>query len=139
MSNLTKIISELASYGKAAVEDVVKDLATAQKLDPVVLVASSALEAAHSDESFKDRVIDNATEGARAFGRLAERFARPGVSSFWKRPALPSVILKDLPPSRELQEELHNYAEQSPSTAGSQRGARQTDGDQKQNEPIKQR
>ena len=131
MSNLTKIISEMASYGKAAVEDFVKDLATAQKLDPVVLVASSALEAANSEASFKDRMIDNASEGARALGRLAERFAHPGVSTFWKRPVPPSVILRDLPVSREVREELQNNAEQSPSPAGSQRSARQTSGGSK--------
>jgi len=131
MSNLTKIISEIASYGKAVVEDVAKDLASAQKLDPVVLVASSALEAAKSEDSFKDRVIDNATEGARALGRLGERFVRfsgPGLSTFWTGPALPSVILKDFPASRELQEVLQNYAEPSPGTAGCLQGARQTSG-----------
>jgi len=93
MSLKNKIISEVKS--------IAQDLTAIQKLEPVQLMANSALESLQTKESFKDRVVQTASEGVNALRRLEERFSQFGFSRLWTGPVLPSVILRDSPPSEE--------------------------------------
>src|SRR5215471_10869353 len=92
--NITEIKSATQEIGQEVIE-MAKDIATASQLDPPTLVIKSAVEAKRGDESFKDRVIHNATEGVHALERLGERFSRssgPFIPRLWTEPSLPSVI-----------------------------------------------
>ena len=102
MSIKNKIISELRA--------VSEDLSAAQKLEPTILLATSALETANSKETFKDRVIENAAEGFRALGRLGDKFATfsavGGLVRMWTKSKIPSIINREYSPEFEMTPEL---------------------------------
>jgi hypothetical protein len=112
MSIKDLIVSEVKSVAQEIGQEVIdtaKDVATATRLDPSILVITSAVEAKRSSESFKDRVIHNMSEGVQALERLGEKFSRssgPFIPRLWSEPRLPSVILRDGPISAEKRREV---------------------------------
>jgi len=87
------------------IKSIADDLRAAENLEPTMLIVTSGYQAATTKETFKDRIVDNATKGYQASERLGDRLYRlgtlGGLVRLWTKPTIPSVVIREPLPQSE--------------------------------------